>query len=140
MNGKFKEQCLGVYSGRLKGDEGLDYDPVTGTSKTSESNPLSLQYTPIKITLSASSDSNYIDMDGYGEASIDIDISAGSVGIQVSNNYEDDCASITTWHDVDTGISADKFVRDDDLGCCKWIKISASTATAVIYVKRKQKI
>ncbi len=117
-------------------------DRVVNGVRVVEINPLDTKRNPNKYTGTASSTALYIDMELFGEGSFDIDISAGTIDVEVSNNNDTAVGSISTWHAV-TGlaaIAADVYVKTSDIGCSKWVKITPTAATFTIYFIQKQRI
>jgi hypothetical protein len=94
-----------------------------------------------KKTWSSETKAEHIDLDGYGDVSVDIDIASGSLTLQLSNNNEDAATAIATWHDVTgfVGVTSDTHASSSAMDNAKWLKIvSTAAATATIYAKQKQ--
>jgi hypothetical protein len=119
---------------KLNGPEKA-YDYVAGVYEYAVTNPVYAHKDEEKKTGTASSTAQYIDGNNFSSCSLDIDISAGSLEIEVSNDYETAVASITKWETVPGGsVSADTFLKV--YGPYRHIRINPTAATFTIYVKQ----
>jgi hypothetical protein len=116
------------------------YDSLSDCFLIRNTRDLTTYHNFAKYSATTSSDAIYIDMERFGECSLDIDIGAGSLDIDVSNNYDTAVGSISHWETIvgGSGISADTMIKMES--CYKWLRINPSSATFTIYFSKKQRV
>ena len=113
------------------------YDDISDTKESAITNPGYSQWEDeAPISQTTGSTAEYINMDNFSHAVIDLAISAGSVTIGVSCDKVTAVGSITVWHTVPAGASLTSNIAVLVKGPVKWIRILPASATFTANIRK----